>query len=614
MRVTNNIISQRVLANIQKNTQTVAFLQNVLSTGRQFSRVQDNPIAYVESLNLRQEIMENRRYQRNLTLGQTNLDLTESTLATINEQLQRARQLALQGANGGISQTSASAVADEIEQILGTVIEQANSNFEGRYIFAGDETLKVPFQTYRNVNGMEGVIYRGDFGQRLVEINQGDYMPIGLTGIEAFFTSLNEIRSGVAVTPDTLLAPQLSAAEPPIGMVAGTFTVDGVTISFDPATDTLESLRDSINRSVDTARASIDESGKLVITSLTSHDVTLANGTSNVLESLGMFHRIRGGDIGAGITTATTLASLGITGDAIRITVGDDEYDIDLAGAVTVGDVISAVSASGAPVDAFINSTGTGLSFSATESVDSLEITSLRKIFGSTALASGTVTLDTSLASLGITTGQIQVTNDGSTTTIDLSNAATVADVLEAINQVNGVKASINSDGTALDLESLFFSAGLSVVDVGASDLAAVLGFDQSRMGDSAADLGITTEGTVDEIESQNIFRSLSELISVLRSSSATAEDFSEVLDRFDTDISTVLTNRSIIGARTNRVEASLTRFEAFETYLTELLSNNEDADLAETITELSTHTNVLNASLAAGAQLLQTSLLDFLR
>ena len=614
MRVTNHIISQRVLANIQKNTQTVAFLQNVLSTGRQFSRVEDNPIAYVESLNLRQEISENRRYQRNLTLGQTNLDLTESTLATINEQLQRARQLALQGANGGISPASAGAVADEIEQLLKAVIEQANSNFEGRYIFGGDETLKAPFQTYTNSQGMEGIIYRGDFGQRLVEINQGDYLPIGLTGIEAFFTSLNEIRSVIGVTPDTLLAPQLTAADPPLSVAAGTFTVDGVTINFDPAADTLESLRDTINRSVDTAQASIDESGKLVITSLTSNDVTLVNGTSNVLESLGMFHRIEGGGIGASITAATTLASLGITGDAIRIVVGDEEVDIDLAGAATVGDVISAVSASGAPVEAFINSAGTGLTFSATESVDSLEVTSLRKIFGSTALASGTVTLDTTLASLGITVGQIQITNDGSTTTVDLSGATTVTDVLDAINQLNGVNVSINSDGTALDLESLFFSSGLSVADVGPSDLAAILGFNQSRTGDSSADLGITAEGMVDEVESQNIFRSLSELVAVLRSSTATSEDFNEVLDRFDTDLSTVLTNRSIIGARTNRVEASLTRFEAFETYLSELLSNNEDADLAETITELSTQTNTLNASLAAGAQLLQTSLLDFLR
>lgn len=61
-------------------------------------------------------------------------------------------------------------------------------------------------------------------------------------------------------------------------------------------------------------------------------------------------------------------------------------------------------------------------------------------------------------------------------------------------------------------------------------------------------------------------------------------------------------------------MEASQNRLEAFESFLTELLSENEDADLAETITQLSTQANVLNAALTAGAQLLQPSLIDFLR
>jgi flagellar hook-associated protein 3 FlgL len=616
VRVTSNMMTSRVLENIQRASGSMYMVQNALTTGRKFSRVQDDPIAYIKALDLRRELSENRQFQDNLSLSKTTLDLTESTLASINEQLQSARHLALQGSNGAISNDSRGAVADEIEQILDSVIELANSNFDGRYIFSGEKTLNASFKTITGADGTVGVIYAGDTGDRIIEIGSSQTMAIGLTGLDAFFTSLNRITSDAGVDPGVLLSTELATEDPPLTALAGTFTVDGVTINFDPATDTLESLRDSINRSVDTAEASIDETGHLTITSLTSNDVTLANGTSNVLETLGMFHQVKGVDVGAGITSATTLASLGMTGDAIRITVGDEAYDVDLAGAVTVGDVISAVSASGAPVQAFINSAGTGISFSATESVDSLEVTSVRKIFGSTALASGSVTLDTTLASLGIAApGGLQITNDGVTTTVNLADATTVADVLNAINeQVNGVTATLNADGTGLNLESAYFSGGLSAVDVGPSTIATVLGFSQTRNGDSAADLGVTEAGTVNETESQNVFKSLTDLISVLRSSSPTSEDFDEVLGSFDTDLTTVLSNRSIIGARTNRIEASQTRFEAFETYLTQLLSDNEDTDLAEAITDLATQSNILDAALAAGAKLLQTSLIDFLR
>jgi flagellar hook-associated protein 3 FlgL len=616
MRITNNIISQSVLANIQRNTRSLANLQEVLSTGRKFHFPEQNPIAYVESLNLRQEISENRRYQRNLTLGDTGLNLTESVLSTINDRLQRARQLALQGSSGGIPPESREAVASEIEQILTAIIEQANSNFEGKYIFSGDQTLTMPFERYISADGVEGVIYRGDFGDRMVEINQGELLPVKLTGPGAFFSSLNEIRSSLSLVSNLPLAPQLATVAPPLTGVAGTFTIDGVTVTFDPATDTLETLRDAINRTVDTADARIDSNGKLVIRSLTSNDVQLANGTSNVLEVLGMYHRIEGNTLGVGITGATTLVALGITGDALQITVGEDEYKVDLAGATTVANVISAINSSGAPVEAYINSAGTGLTISTTQSVDSLQISSLRRIFAVSALGPGTVTQDTTLASLGIATpGTLNITNDGDTTAVDLSGATTIADVIHAINtQVNGVTASINADGSGIDLESAFFSTSLSAADVGTSTIATVLGFAQTRAGDSSEDLGINSQAQVDEAVGQNIFRSLAELAANLRSPDATADDFGQVLTKFDTDLDTILSNRSIVGARINRVQSAEDRLQAFEAFLTQLLSDNEDADLAETITDLSTQANVLNASLAAGARLLQNSLIDFLR
>jgi flagellar hook-associated protein 3 FlgL len=616
MRITNNMITQQVLSNLQRNFGAVARLQDVLSTGRQFNIPEQNPIGYVESLNLRQEINENRRFSRNITLGTTSLQLTETTLGQVNDALQRARTLALQASNSTLPAESRIGIAQEIRQILEDIVTQANANFEGRYLFAGDRTQRTPFELIGDDEVIEAVHYRGDFGDRLIEISQDEFLPVNLTGPDAFFTSLNEITSSVAVVPDALLEPQLTGiVDPPVTLVAGDFTVDGVSIAFDPTTDTLENLRDAINRSVTTADARIDENGRLIIRSLTSVDVELANGTSNVLEVLDLFHRVEGGAIGAGITGATTLASLGITGDAIRITTGEEIFDIDLGGATTVGDVITSVAGSGAPVEAFVNGAGTGITFSATESVDSLEVTSLRRIFGSTALAPGTVTNDTTLASLGITTGTISITNDGATTLVDLSAATTVEQVISAIDtQVNGVNASINADGTAIDIESEFFSSSLSVADVGLSDIATTLGFAQTRSSDNAADFDAAAPGTVNEVASSNIFLTFSLLLQELQNASPNVGALNDILNRFDTDLVSISNNRSIVGSRINRLESTTDRYDAFEVFLTTLLSENEDADLAETVTQLSTQSNVLQASLAAGARLIQPSLLDFLR
>ncbi|MCA9426431.1 MAG: flagellar hook-associated protein FlgL [Candidatus Omnitrophica bacterium] len=617
MRITNNMIQTRVLANLQANFSSVSRLQDVLSTGRQFRFPEDNPINFVNALSLRQELNENRRYSRNIDQAETNLQLTESTLSVINDRLQRARELALQGSNETLPPESQASIADEIDQIFEDVIELANANFDGRYLFAGDRTQTRPFQIIATEEGIEGVHYRGDFGDRPIEIGQGEYLQTNLTGPEAFFTKLNEITSSVAVDPNALLEPQLTGVvDPPLNLAAGNFTVNGVTVNFDPATDSLTDIRDAINRSVDTADARIDENGRLIIRSLTSQDVELANGTSNVLEALDLFHRIEGGDLGGGpLTPATTLASLGITGDAIVIDTGDQEYEIDLAGATDLAGVIAAVAASGAPVEAFINGAGNGLTFSATESVNSLEIRSLRKIFGSTALAPGTVNSGTTLASLGIASpGILEISNDGVVTQVDLTGAVSVEQVVDAINsQVNGVTATINADGTGIDLESAFLSSSLSANDVGPSTIAASLGFAQTRAEDNASDFQVTSPGSVDEVVGSNLFRNLALLSQELRSGNADPDSIGVFLNAFEGDLQLVLRNRSIVGSRINRLDSSRDRFDAFEVFVTELLSENEDADLAETISTLATQNNILEASLASASRVLLPSLIDFL-
>ena len=46
----------------------------------------------------------------------------------------------------------------------------------------------------------------------------------------------------------------------------------------------------------------------------------------------------------------------------------------------------------------------------------------------------------------------------------------------------------------------------------------------------------------------------------------------------------------------------------------TKLMSDNEDADMAETIMNLKNEENVYKASMAGGARIIQPSLIDFLR
>jgi flagellar hook-associated protein 3 FlgL len=71
---------------------------------------------------------------------------------------------------------------------------------------------------------------------------------------------------------------------------------------------------------------------------------------------------------------------------------------------------------------------------------------------------------------------------------------------------------------------------------------------------------------------------------------------------------------RSRNGAMTNRLDAANSRLEQIQGAVTEQLSNTEDADIAKTIIEFNSQSAAYQASLRAGANIVQASLMDFLR
>lgn len=88
----------------------------------------------------------------------------------------------------------------------------------------------------------------------------------------------------------------------------------------------------------------------------------------------------------------------------------------------------------------------------------------------------------------------------------------------------------------------------------------------------------------------------------------------SEHLGNLDKHIDNILQVRSKIGATDNRLQAAESRNESENLNLNTLLSKREDIDIAEKYMEFSVMKSVYQASLSVGAQILQPSLLDYLR
>jgi flagellar hook-associated protein 3 FlgL len=108
-----------------------------------------------------------------------------------------------------------------------------------------------------------------------------------------------------------------------------------------------------------------------------------------------------------------------------------------------------------------------------------------------------------------------------------------------------------------------------------------------------------------------SIFNVLSEIATKLEKDPAALK---VELDRLDARAATIRNGLSTVGARTNQLERMRQAADDMALNVSQSLSDVEDIDLPQTITDLQLQQTAYQAALAAGARVVQPSLIDFLR
>jgi flagellar hook-associated protein 3 FlgL len=186
IRVTQNILNSNMLFNLQRNNKTMETYQDQLSTGKKINKPSDNPVTAVRGMFYRSSLSEIEQYKRNLDHGLSWMTSTDEALNEVTEVVQRVRELTVQGLNGTNDETSRSAIAEEINQLKNHLGEIANTQFSGKYIFAGTDIKNPPFDTDANIANSTKE-FRND-NPELLELEAGfkSNIQINVRGIDIF--------------------------------------------------------------------------------------------------------------------------------------------------------------------------------------------------------------------------------------------------------------------------------------------------------------------------------------------------------------------------------------------------------------------------------------------
>jgi flagellar hook-associated protein 3 FlgL len=135
------------LASVDHIQRRLAIVNSQMSSGKRLQSAADDPGQLPGLLQLRTDLAHNQQIEANLTLAGTDADGADSAISSAIGIMDRATQLAAEGANGTQTQGSRNALAQEVQSLMEQMVSLSQTQVQGRYIFSGDSDGSISYKT-----------------------------------------------------------------------------------------------------------------------------------------------------------------------------------------------------------------------------------------------------------------------------------------------------------------------------------------------------------------------------------------------------------------------------------------------------------------------------------
>jgi flagellar hook-associated protein 3 FlgL len=141
MRITQNMMSNTMMLNINRNMKKLNDLYTQMSTLKKIQRPSDDPIIAGRALKYRTRVAETSQYKENIDEAVNWMDVTESSIDNIQSVLDSMREKCNQAANDTNNIKNQKTIADQLEELKKQLMHEGNTSYDGgRYLFSGFRT------------------------------------------------------------------------------------------------------------------------------------------------------------------------------------------------------------------------------------------------------------------------------------------------------------------------------------------------------------------------------------------------------------------------------------------------------------------------------------------
>ena len=631
-RITQQALYSQINFRLRGMAQEMSKLNESISSGKKFNRPSDDVLGGSIILAMRTVIEDIEQYERDLSVASNWLKHSDSALQSITDSIADAKTLAVQMSTGTYQNSNMDSAAIAIDGLINQIIQLANTNMEGRYIFSGSRTDTIPFTKSLNINDPVASLSATSSYTGLAT-SSGSY-----TGIQTKPYLVNITTAGGAASPYAVYTTNFNNTNDDLTFTAVTQGAagDAITIEYiDPGAGdnalNVSVVGDAISVSLETVGGVITSTAADIISAIndplsqasllvTASLARRNNGSGVVSDMGGVPQNLSRAAAGLSYASATTdlLAShtnlkyearlSGLAGDSISITYVDpgavsQPLTLGVAGnAITVNlatDGAGAITTTAGEIMAAIKNN------TAASNLVNVELAEGNSGLDALALT-GTWNLSGGLDNAAM----FQVSEDGGLTwgPADEFTASTVGTNI------------YDSTGTDLDLgvQIAFTNEGtLSVGDTFAVDVSHYQGntekVEVSIQRRYRVQTNVHGEAVLGSVgHADNTLDSLLRLREALQNHDSIAvADELPVLDRVMHNMTRQMAET---GVRINRTESSLNILENNRLAATQRLSDHEDVDIIEAFSALELQQQAYQAALMSTSVITSLSLLDYIR
>lgn len=223
MTISSLALSQTLDGQILAQQQNISQLEEQISSGQALNQPSDNPTAVTQVLGLSSQVSQLTAMQTNAQQATSWLGTATSTANNVLNEMNSAQTLLLQAANSGTqSPTSYKAIGQQIQGIVANLVSLANTQYDGRAIFAGTSASSEAFDSSGN--------YLGNTDTPTVVIGPGagvgQSIALSVPGTALFGTGATNVFATL-----TAVATELSTGAPTAANISAALAALGTNIS-----------------------------------------------------------------------------------------------------------------------------------------------------------------------------------------------------------------------------------------------------------------------------------------------------------------------------------------------------------------------------------------------